>query len=360
MAEIRVGIIGGGKSGRAHIEAVRSIGGATVAAIAVRDAARAAELCELYGIPVYYTDYRELLADREINVVHNCTPNFLHYRVNADCIIAGKHVLSEKPLTISSGQSQELLTLIKSHNVMTAVNFTYRHYRAAARLRDMVKNGELGRIYSISGAYLQDWLSRDTDYDWRVESRLAGPSRAMGDIGSHWCDLAQFVLGDDVAAVCADFATFIPARTDFSRGDAHVRRVEVDTEDYCGALLRFSKGARGTLVVSQVSAGEKTGISLRIDGSKASARWDRTRAGLITLAHRDKTPDEITVAGGKPDEQPADALKNMIESFYASILRPDMRSEPRRFADFEEGHKIVRVVEAIVASDKSRSWQSAV
>ncbi|MHB0897821.1 MAG: Gfo/Idh/MocA family protein [Spirochaetales bacterium] len=401
MERIRAGVIGVGKIGRAHIEAVKRLGYADVAAIVVRDEARAKELCGRYDIPKYYTDYAGLLADPDIDVVHNCTPNKEHFAINRDCLLAGKAILSEKPLTTSSRDSAELAGLSGARNVKSAVNFVYRHYSAAQLLRAMIGRGELGEIYAIRGEYLQDWLLFETDYDWRVEAALGGPSRAMADIGSHWCDLAQFLLGQDIAEVCADLATFVPSRMAPKTAAFPARRVAVDTEDYGSALLRFGGGtsgpggaggaswargageARGSFTVSQVSAGRKTGLSIAIDGSLASARWEHSRPDRLLIGRRDRPEEELFAGAGRPGaagaeqlggaaaavklsgraastgplsdpcERVPEAQRNMIDSFYRTILY----GEAPRYADFEEGHKIVKIMEALLASDKSRRWE---
>ena len=357
MKRIRAGIIGVGHIGNAHIEAINRLGYADVAAISVRDEARARDLCDFFGISKYYLDYREMLRDPDIDVVHNCTPNMAHFQINKDIILVGKHILSEKPLTVYSSDSKELLELLKAHNVHNSVNFVYRHYSLVQHVKEIIKNGTLGDIYAIRGTYLQDWLLYDSDYDWRVDARLGGPSRAMADIGSHWCDLAQFLLGQDISEVSADLATFVPFRTDNSTGSAQGRRVAVDTEDYGSALLRFAGGVRGSFTVSQVSAGSKIGLSFGIDGSKASVRWEHGQADRLWIGHRDSPNEELTIhpemlnKRGKSERWP-DAQKNMIDSFYRTILQGD---EPR-YADFAEGHKITKVVEAILESSRNRCW----
>lgn len=358
MKEIRAGIVGVGKIGAAHIEAIGRLDCAEVSAIVVRDPERAARLARELGVPRFYSDYRDLLADPGIDVVHDCTPNAAHFAINRDCILAGKHILSEKPLTVNSRDSGELAELAASRNVKSAVNFVYRHYSILRHLREMIMNGDLGEIRAIRGAYLQDWLLRDTDFDWRVEAARGGPSRAMADIGSHWCDLAQFLLGQDIAEVCADLATFIPVRIETLPGDLpgeppKTRRVDVDTEDYVSALLRFSGGARGSFSVSQVSPGQKTGLSIEIDGSEASARWDRLHTDRIWIGRRDEQAREISLSA--PESQ-QDAQRNMVDSFYRTILYGDAP----RYADFSEGHRIVKVVEAILESGRDRRWRGIV
>ncbi len=367
MKRIHAGIIGVGTIGTAHLEAIRRLGYAEVAAIAVRDEGRAGELCEFFGIPGYYTDYRDLLADPGIDVVHNCTPNLVHFKINKDIILSGKHILSEKPLTTESRESGELAGLASARQLVNSVNFVYRHYSLVQHVKGMIEGGELGDIYAIHGSYLQDWLLYDTDYNWRVEASLGGPSRAMADIGSHWCDLAQFLTGSDIVEVCADLATFMPERTESLSVDPPViRRVAVDTEDYGSVLMRFAGGIRGSLTVSQVSAGRKLGLSMEIDGSKASVQWNHEEADRLWIGHRDGPNEVLTMHPGLLNERARsfnlhngscerwpEAQKNMIDSFYRTILHGDAP----RFADFREGHKVVKIVEAILVSDKRRAWQ---
>jgi predicted dehydrogenase len=355
MKRIRAGIVGVGKIGRAQIEAIRKIDYAEVAAIVVRNGDKAKAIARDLGIPRCHTDYRELLADPEIDVVHNCTPNLAHFPINRDAILAGKAILSEKPLTVDSRESAELVELAKARSIPAAVNFTNRHYPAVRRLKAMLEGGELGKIYAVHGAFLQDWMLKDTDYDWRVEARLGGPSRAMADIGSHLCDIARFLLGLEIDELCADLATFIPGRLDASADPGGPRRVIVDTEDYCGVLARFSGGVRGTFTISQMCAGRKTGLSIGIDGSEASAAWDQANPGMLRIGRRDKPFQDLVVdpgiAGGA-FEQRAVAQKAMIESFYRTILY----GEAPLHADFTDGHRIVRVTESALASAKKGAW----
>ncbi len=352
-------------------------------------AERGQALCDSYGIPKFYADWRDMLADSEIDVVHDCAPNLEHFGINRGAILAGKAILSEKPLTADPAESGELARLAKSRNVPTAVNFVYRHYGALQRLRAMVGGGALGAIYAVRGAYLQDWLLRQTDWDWRVDASVGGPSRAMADIGSHWCDLARFLLGQEVSEVCADLATFLPYRLKPAAGGAswvsdaadspgaagspsaagpvgaagRAERVAVDTEDYGSALLRFTGGARGSFTVSQVSAGAKTGLSIAIDGSAASALWEHARPGKLVIRRRGE-PEEVLDFG---DELVADAQRSMIASFYERVRAgaesraaggaSSAASEAARpYADFADGHAAVRIVDAVLRSSKSGAW----
>ena len=359
MKKLRAGIIGVGRIGRVHIKAIRSLG-CEVSAILSRDPARGAALAsELFagsdagsdagrGIRPY-SDLDAFLADPGVDVVHICTPNLQHFAEARASLLAGKPVLCEKPLTADPGQSAELAALAAERGIPTAVNFVYRHYPPLARFRTMVASEELGEIFAIRGNFLQGQLLSDAVWDWRVESRLGGPSRAMADIGSHWCDLARWLLGREITEVCADFATFIPERLGPSG------RVAVDTEDYASALLRFSGDLHGSFSVSQATAGAKSAFTVEIDGSMASARWDRETADILRVGRRDGTREELRHGEGpSPDWESfrTEAQRGLVASFYASILS----GERGTHADFADGHANVKVVAAAVASSKTRAW----
>lgn len=377
MKKLRIGIIGIGRIGLAQLETVKAIeraGYAELVAISTRDEAKARSVCARFHVPAYFTDYRAMLAEADLDLVHNCTPNTAHYEINRDILSSGRHVLSEKPLTVDSAQSGELVALAQERHLKTAVNFVYRHYPVVQQLRRLIAAGWFGEIYAVHGSYLQDWLASEGDYDWRVESRYCGPSRAFADIGSHWIDMAQFLLGQNVSGLTADFATFIPTRIKSMSGpdgstiassSAASSLVEVDTEDYAGLLLEFERGARGGLVVSQVSVGQKSGLSIEVDGSKASARWSRGQPNVVLIGRRGEP--EQTLHGvvtlspsgeGTNDaahlsaSQPVNAQKELIDNFYRSVLF----GEAPAYADFEQGHRIVRVVEAALESWRRRAW----
>jgi len=367
MVRIRAGIIGLGAMGRAHLEAIRRLGYAAVSALVVRDEDRAREAAERLNVPRFYTDYRELLRDPEVDVVHNCTPNSAHYPINRDTLKAGKHVLSEKPLAITAEQAGELTALAAKGRLGNAVNFVYRHFPVIRLARGMIERGELGEIYAVHGSYLQDWLLLETDYNWRVDPEQSGPSRAVADIGSHWCDMAMHLLGDEIIELAADLATFVPRRVLPAGSQGRGERVPVATEDFGSVLLRFQRGARGCFTVSQVSAGRKSEFSLEIDGSRASLFWNQEEAHRLWIGHRNEPngclvehPQLLSGEAVSRDEYPAgsrsrwpDAQKDMIDSFYRSILD----GEKSRFATFADACRVVRVVEAALLSHSTRSWQ---
>ncbi len=208
----KAAIIGTGFIGPAHIEAARRLGNIEFIALAEASQELAEQKCKALCIPKAYGNYKELLADPEIQVVHNCTPNHLHFAVNRDILAAGKHVISEKPLAMNSQESSELVRLARESGLIHAVNFNYRYYPLVQHARAMVKLGEVGDIFNVHGSYLQDWLMLPTDWNWRLVPEMSGESRAIADIGSHWCDLLQFITGLTITKVCADLQTIHKTR----------------------------------------------------------------------------------------------------------------------------------------------------
>ncbi|CEP68519.1 Oxidoreductase, N-terminal [Moorella glycerini] len=381
MQKIKVGVIGTGFVGPAHIEAVRRLGIVEVVALAEANQELAEKKAAELGIAKAYGDYREMLADPDIKVVHNCTPNHLHYKINKDIIMAGKHVLSEKPLAMTSSESAELLQLAREHKVVHGVNFNYRQYPLVQQLRAMIREGTLGTVNLVHGSYLQDWLLYDTDYNWRLEPKVGGSSRAVADIGSHWCDTVQHVIGQRITEVFADLATVIPVRKRPKQRVAtfgvqelqagQYEEVPIKTEDYATVLLRFSDGARGVFTVSQVSAGRKNRLSFEIDCSKSSAFWNQEEPEHLWIGHRER-PNEILMAdpalllpeaknyihhpGGHNEGWP-DGLKNMMHNFYNFILAAkDPLVDTPSFATFADGHAAMCIIEAILESNATQRW----
>ncbi|OMP66765.1 Gfo/Idh/MocA family protein [Domibacillus epiphyticus] len=381
MEKVKVGVIGTGFIGPTHIEAIRRLGFVDVVALAGNGQESADRKASELGIPKAYGDYRDLLKDNEIQVVHNCTPNQLHFSINKEIILAGKHVLSEKPLAMSSKETAELLALAKEHNVVHGVNFNYRQFPIVKQLASMIKKDELGKVNLVHGSYLQDWLLYETDFNWRLAPEVGGKSRAVADIGSHWCDTVQYVTGKKITAVFADLATVIPVRKKASSsvetfgGQQSVEEiyedVPINTEDYASVLVRFEDGSRGVFTVSQVSAGRKNRLSFEVNGSQKSAFWNQEEPEKLWIGHRDRA-NEVLIAdpslfasevkssihhpGGHNEGWP-DALKNMMINFYSFIREgKDPSKEETNFATFEDGHISMSITDAILESHEQQKW----
>ncbi len=207
-----MGLVGPGFVGVHHVDAVRRLGFADVVAIADASAASAARAAASMHVSRSYGDIDALVADPDVDVVHVTTPNYLHARVTRAAIAHGKHVISEKPLAMTSGEARELLEAANAAGVVHAVAFNYRGNPMVQQMREMVAAGQVGPVHFVHGAYLQDWLIEDTDYSWRLEPDKGGRSSAFADIGSHWCDLAQHLVGTRIQSVLADFTTVVKTR----------------------------------------------------------------------------------------------------------------------------------------------------
>ncbi len=303
IADLKAAVAGTGFIGVVHVDALRRLG---IDVLGVAGSTR--ERAAAKGIAPAYDSYEALLADDRVDVVHLATPNHLHYEQVAQAIAAGKHVVCEKPLAVTSEQSAELLELASRAGLVHCTNFNLRFYPLVHEARERVRGGELGDVWNVHGGYLQDWLARPTDWNWRLEPEKAGELRAIGDIGSHWMDMTQFVTGHRIVEVFADLATAIPVRerprgeveTFASGGDDEREPVAVATEDVAHVLFRFENGARGSMVVSQVSNGRKNALRFEVDGSEGALAWDSERHEELWLGHRDR-PNEMLVRNAGAD-----------------------------------------------------------
>jgi predicted dehydrogenase len=378
---IKTGIIGTGFIGPAHIEAIRRLGYVDVAAVAEATQELAEQKAAMLSIPKAYGSYQELLKDPEINVVHICTPNTLHYPVVVDALRAGKHVFCEKPLAMNSKESSELVKLAAETGLANAVDFNYRFYPLNQEARARIQSGELGRVLVITGSYLQDWLLLPTDYNWRIEPELGGESRAVADIGSHWCDLISFITGQKFTKVFADLATIHKTRMKPKKAietyagkeltPEDYEGVPVSTEDYGTVLFEMDEGARGTFTVCQVSAGRKNRLYYEIDCQNAALAFDQEDVERMWVGRRDapnqmimRDPSILSEAarrntsypGGHPEGYP-DGLKNLVSAFYGFIQDgKDPRKEKPGFPTFADGHAEIAMVEAVLKSAKNKTW----
>jgi predicted dehydrogenase len=353
--------------------------GIEVAALAGHGAERAAEKAGQLHIEQSYGSAEEMLADPTINVVHITSPNHLHFPHAKAALLAGKHVVCEKPLAMDSRQSGELVKLAKERNLVNVVNFNIRYYPISHHARALVKNGELGDIFIVQGSYLQDWLLLPTDWNWRLEPEFGGDMRAVADIGSHWLDLTTFITGLSIESVLADFGTFLtvrkkptrPVETFGSKLQTEMEYVEqpISTEDCASVLIRYAGGARGVMTVSQVSAGRKNRLFYEIDGSQAAIAWDGERPNELWIGHRDR-PNELLLKdpallapegrqhasypGGHAEGFP-DTFKQLYKAVYGYLDAGDFSATPD-FPTFEDGHRALRAGEAIWRSAQEGRW----
>src|SRR5580704_6023392 len=283
MKPIRTAIFGTGFMGRVHLEAVRRVEFVEASGIAGRNAEAAQLLGAGFSVPKITTDYREILRNSAIDAVHICTPNAQHFPMAKDALQAGKHVICEKPLATSVEEGKELVALAAERGVRNCVCHNLRFYPMVQQMRAMHEAGDLGEILVVQGTYFQDWLLYETDWKWRVDAKVSGPSRCMADIGSHCFDMAEHVTGMRVSSLCADLQTFHPIRKQpkhsvetfankMLTADDYVETA-VNTEDYGAVIFRMGERTRGCVTASQISAGRKNRLSIEVCGSRSSVAW---------------------------------------------------------------------------------------
>ena len=364
--------------GRVHLEALRRVAFVDVAAVAGRELARAERLAAGFGVETAVDDHRKLLDDTKIDAVHICTPNATHYQIAKEALLAGKHVLCEKPLSTSVEQAQELVTLALQRRLRNCVCHNLRYYPMVQQMRRMREDGDLGDVLVVQGTYSQDWLLYATDWNWRIDEREGGPLRAMGDIGSHWFDMAEHLTGLQVRSLCADLQTFHTTRkrpkqsTETFGGKlltaTDVEDTPVQTEDFGAVLFRMEKGARGAMTASQVSAGRKNYLSIEIYGTKSSVRWDQEHPDELWIGHRN-SPNQVIVKDpsllkraavgyadlpGGHSEGYDDTFKQVFRRFYTSIAAP---GSPAEYPQMSDGLRQMSIMQAEFASHRNRRWE---
>jgi predicted dehydrogenase len=377
MENIKVGVAGLGFIGPAHIESLRRIPGIEVFAVSESSDELARIKAQQLGIQKYHGNYEKLL-EENIDVVHICTPNNLHFEMAKQALLAGKHVICEKPLATTAQEGEELLKLAHEKGLVHAVHFNIRYYPLVRQMKVMREKGELGEIYSIIGSYLQDWLYYETDYNWRLEPELSGKSKAVADIGSHLMDLLEYISGLKITEVIADFNTIHPLRKKplkpvetFSGKmlkPEDYADVPVSTEDYATVMLRFSNGNKGVITVSQVDAGRKNRLSLEISGSRETYAWCSELPNEMWIGKRDEanrilmrdpslfdkeSAALISFPGGHNEGFP-DTSKQMFREVYENIRKGTM--DGARFPTFDDGLRELILCEKILESNEKQKW----
>jgi predicted dehydrogenase len=373
-----MGIVGAGFIGPHHVDAVRRLGFVDVLALADMNEGLAKQKADSLNIPTSYGSYEAMLDDPAIQVVHNATPNFLHFPVNSAILAKGKHVVSDKPLALSAGEARKLRDQAAKAGVFNAVTFGYRGNPLVQQARHSVAKGLIGRPHFVHGHYIQDWLLKDTDYSWRLEPAMGGASSALGDIGSHWCDLVQHVIGQRITHVLGDLTTVLPqrkkpkgAREAFAAptGKEEYDLVDIEVEDLASVLIRFDGGAKGVFTAGQVCSGHKNDLVFEVCGGKASIKWRQEQQNELWIGNRDepsqilqKDPSLIDaevrhyahLPGGHQEGWP-DAFNNLMRDIYGAIASGQKPTDPLppAFATFEDGYRANAIVDAILDSAKA-------
>jgi predicted dehydrogenase len=379
---VRAGIAGAGMVAAVHADAIRRAGGAVVG-VAASTPERGKAAVRRVGAERAFDSAAELAVADEIDVLHVCTPNALHGPLVRAALAAGKHVVCEKPLSLSGADSDELAELAEQAGLVNAVPLVYRYHPMTVEARERVSSGQLGAVRLIHGHYLQDWLLRPEDNNWRVDPAVGGASRAFADIGSHWCDLVEWISGHRISELTAVTQTVIPQRSAAGRetftGSGAENTTEsaetsekaqstVITEDAVQVLFRTDLGATGALVVSQVSPGRKNPHWFEIDGADRSVSFDGEDPESLLLGGRDRTEivrrDALSAEAGRINAVPAghpwgyrDCFAAFTEDVYAAIRDPETPGKTiPAFPTFADAARTAHITDAVLASAAHRSW----
>lgn len=373
-------VVGTGFIGPVHVEGLIRLG-INVRGIMGSTPAKSESARKQLGLPKAYGSFDEILEDDSVDAVHLAVPNVLHYDMCKRALAAGKHVMCEKPLAMTSEESAELVELAAASGLVAAVTYNQRFYPLNLEARARVESGELGDVLAIKGSYVQDWLLYDTDYNWRVLADQGGELRAVSDIGTHWMDLVTSITGLEVEAVFADLKTVHPVRkrplgevaTFTGKGEkpTEVEEIDITTDDAGTVLLRLSGGQRAVLWVSQVTAGRKNCMQYEISGSKSALYWNSESPNFLWVGHRDK-PNEMlsrdpalmsdlawpfaNYPGGHNEGYP-DTFKQCFRAFYTAIAE-NIPEADALYPTFSEGHREIQLCDAILKSHREERWVS--
>jgi predicted dehydrogenase len=376
ITSLRAGVIGTGFIAPVHIEALRRLGVQVNAVCASTASARAT--AKKWVIPEVYGDYdyEAMFASPNIDVVHITSPNKVHVDQTLAALAAGKHVICEKPLGMDAKDTARALKVAGKSKKVLAVNYNCRFFPAILQMRAAVQRGDLGKIIHVQGHFFQDWLLKETDYNWRVLASEGGKLRAVGDIGTHWIDATSFILGQRVESVFATLETFHKTRKrprgevkTFAKVDPRTMvSYRVDTEDFGSVYLRYKNGVHANVAISQVAAGWKCSLNIGIYGTEASMRWDLQQPNDLVVGRRDE-PNQVLqrgtagfyedvkhftdYPGGHPEGFP-DSHKMAFRAVYEHIASG--RKSPALFATAADGHHESEICEAILKSDSSKKW----
>ena len=375
FASIGAAVIGTGFIGTVHVQALRRLG-VQLRGVLGSSPERGAERAAAIGVPHAYESLDALLADDSVDVVHVTSPNHAHYPQVKAILAAGKHVICEKPLAMTSAQSAEMVGIARASGKVAAVCYNIRFYPLNQQARGMVEVGEIGDIRFVSGHYHQDWLAKPTDWNWRLQSEMGGALRSVGDIGTHWIDLTSFITGLKAEAVMAELATFLPERAKpvgpvetFSSAAGATETVPIDTDDAAMILLRYPNGARGVMSTSQVNLGRKNSLQWDIAGAGASLAWDSETPDHLFVGHRDRANETLmrdftlmnargVAAASLPPghvEGFADSFFNFFRAVYADVAAGG-RQDGSTWASFEDGHYEMQLCDAVLRSAQEGRW----
>jgi predicted dehydrogenase len=364
---LRAGIVGGGRGsfiGGVHRIAAQLDGEALIVAGAMSsNPTIAAESAANWYLDRSYESFAEMAhaeatLSEGIDFVIVATPNHLHYPVARAFLEAGIHVVCDKPLAFSVAEGEALASFVDQGAPLFALTYNYTGYPAVRQARAMIRGGQLGALRKVLVEYNQSWLTDPIERSgskqaaWRTDPSKAGVSGCVGDIGSHAENLLQFVTDERISALCADLSAFVPGR---------------ELDDDANILIRLERGAKGTLVCSQVACGEENNLSIRIYGEKAGLEWRQQEPNSLIykplgqpwqtlLAGSSYLSSAAQAASRIPAGHPEgylEAFAVIYREFIADVHRVRLGEAPRRnYATVHDGLRGLRFVAKAVESSR--------
>ena len=371
----KVAILGAGMIGEVHRRAA-VLAGAEILGVMASSLERSREVARAWGVEEAYASIEEV-AESKAEIVHVCTPNASHVPYAVAVMAAGKHVLCEKPLGVSLEDARLAAQVAEDADVINTIPFTYRFHPMVREMRDRVGSEEFGGINLIHGSYLQDWLLNPKATSWRVDPNAGGPSRAFGDIGSHWCDLMEWVTGDRIARLVATTSITIkqrPASTaaTMSAVESDAPLVDVQTEDSALIMFRTAGDIAGSAVISQLSAGRKNRLWIEVDGMHQSTVFDQElgeqlwigREASVQLLVRDPnhgSPEQrrLSMLPAGHTQGYAQCFENYVADSYAAVDAHEGNGQvPEGLPTFADGARAAEICDAMLRSAASGEWVS--
>jgi len=364
MFKMQAAIIGTGYMGSAHLDGLKRIG-VPVRGVLGSSPQKGQGFAAEYNLPKAYAALDDLLSDSEVNVVHICTPNRVHFPLAKAALEAGKHVVMEKPLTMNSIESADLLALANRTGLAAVVNHNLRFFPRTLQAHALVRAGDLGEVRLLQGGYCQDWLFPSERWDWRLLPEIGGPTRVISDIGSHWFDITCWMTGLEVVELAARTAIFTPQRINPVTGVP----LRVQTEDAAVIVARYSNGMLGSVTLSQSSPGRDNHFWFEFTGAKSSLLWDQEKPGELWSGRNEggmsswlpeirPYPPAIKAMLALPDGE-AVSFNDTFSVLYCIVYNalekgnlPDDGIVPT----FLDGHRGMVLADAVLEASKSQQW----
>lgn len=347
IKKYRVGIIGIGRIAYVHIDALRKLDHVEIVSISSRN--NIEEKKKQLNILSGYTDYKEMIEKENLDSVHICTSNDVHFEIASFALKSGVHVILEKPMTMDVKEAVLLSKLADSLGLVAKIHFHNRFYAINQYIKDHIS--DLGDIISIHGEYTQGWAADPSVYNWRDNKKYGGNTRVIADIGTHYFDLIEFLSGHKVIEVSAKFKRVHEIRSGHN----------IDTEDIGVIIYQTDQGAIGSTIISQSLIGHDNKLAFTISGTKATFKSDgndTTKAQYAKLNHPFQVIEKTQMNTLKSKEtfdssEFVDAFREAFRQFYYEIEHKNFKSD---YANFEDGLHSMKLIEAIYKSNQKQKW----